>query len=206
MHSSVFIEGGSMFCPYATMFSSMGFKILANPANADVICFTGGHDVCPDFYGEDTHPYTSYNEHRDTYCKGLYESYLGEKFFVGICRGSQFLNVMNGGSLYQHVNNHTMNHDVYDAEGNNCGSVSSTHHQMMMPTKKAELLLHAGNLATMREHTYSGQVDNSKHPDTESVYYRDTKSFCFQPHPEFYNQGDNCYELFKKLFLQKLGE
>ncbi|MNY79889.1 hypothetical protein D3C86_2207250 [compost metagenome] len=33
-------------------------------------------------------------------------------------------------------------------------------------------------------------------PDTEVVYYPDTKSLCFQPHPEFFRADHECFKYY----------
>ena len=216
MTYKVFIEGGPDPL-YVQLFQSLGFEITIDleqfinetPYNeVNLICFTGGHDVHPDLYDTPTHPHTSYSFSRDEHCMGVYTAgYLTDNVgLVGICRGAQFLNVMNGGSLYQHVEGHTTDHEAWYK-----GTpylVSSTHHQMMIPSDDGETLVHGGHIARKREWYDINQPD--PHPmmlDQECVYYKDTKSLCFQPHPEFYKEGDPCYELFREiLFHDMLGD
>ena len=193
----VFIVGGRD-SQYAALFESMGHIIHPRCNDADLLCFTGGADVTPAIYGDAPHPYTGCDPQRD-----LYE----EKFFniglemnipmVGICRGGQFLNVMSGGRMYQHVEGHTRSHVITDVETGETVYVSSTHHQMIMPSPEAVLVATAA-LGGARE-WYEGQVfhkDVSKE-DIEVVYYPKTNCLCFQPHPEF-NSPE--YEGMKQYF------
>ncbi|MCI9444626.1 MAG: gamma-glutamyl-gamma-aminobutyrate hydrolase family protein [Oscillospiraceae bacterium] len=69
----------------------------------DGFLFTGGHDVSPDVYGEETLPVCG------ELCPGrdrmekplLLEALARDKSILGICRGLQFLNAALGGTLYQ---------------------------------------------------------------------------------------------------------
>lgn len=97
----------------------------------------------------------------------------------------QFLNVMSGGRMYQHVEKHTRSHSMTDVRTGETIYVSSTHHQMMMPSNKATIIATAA-LGGLRE-WYDGEVFHKdvSNEDIEVVWYADTKCLCFQPHPEF---------------------
>lgn len=181
---------------YAAMFMNNGWKVVQNPEDADVICFTGGADVAPMLYMQPRHPKTSMDLVRDERCTNLFLEFEGEKKFVGICRGAQFLNVMNGGSLYQHVDGHAtgQGHEVVDVESGESFHVSSTHHQMMIPTSEADLLLYA-EVATIKEPDMLG-IDIYDDWDIEAVFYEETQSLCFQPHPEYFSSDDICQQYF----------
>jgi putative glutamine amidotransferase len=71
----------------------------------DGILFSGGDDINPQLYGEDQLPETkkTLNE-RDEIESVLLKSCLEQGTPVfGICRGLQIINVVLGGSLYQHI-------------------------------------------------------------------------------------------------------
>lgn len=72
----------------------------------DGIIFTGGLDISPLTYGEN--PVKEINlmsSRRDEYELGLFKKvYEMKKPILGICRGSQLMNVALGGSLYQDIN------------------------------------------------------------------------------------------------------
>ncbi len=181
---SVFIIDGE--ADYTKLFKSLGFKEVYDMTNADLVCFTGGGDVTPSFYGDLPHHHTWSNAHRDIDERHSFN--LAQEFgipCVGICRGAQFLNVMSGGRMYQDVSEHTHPHFITDAEHGNLIYVSSTHHQMMMPGADAQLVAF-GNEGGKRE-WYDGQVAKKdvSDKDIEVVFYEETKSLCFQPHPEF---------------------
>ena len=171
---------------YYKMFREMGFEIVFSPEAADLICFTGGSDVSSHFYEEPAHKFTHSDIHRDQKEAKLFNWCLNnKKKMVGICRGGQFLNVMSGGIMYQHVTNHTRYHDLVDLETGETIYVSSTHHQMMKPSDKA-LIVAVANQKGTRE-WYENQIfyREISEDDYEVLYYEHTKCLCFQPHPEF---------------------
>jgi carbamoylphosphate synthase small subunit len=180
----VYIINGS--ADYASLFLSLGFTITKEFNNAELLVFTGGADVAPSLYGDAQHPTTGIHPSRDVQETTLFRIALNRKIpMVGICRGGQFLNVMSGGRMYQHVSAHTRSHSITDVESGETVYVSSTHHQMMMPSPEAVLVATAA-LGGSRE-WFDGPVarkDVSKQ-DIEVVYYPHTRALCFQPHPEF---------------------
>lgn len=125
---------------------------------------------------------------------------------IGICRGAQLLNCINGGILIQHVSQHNYDHDITTIDGETL-QVTSTHHQAMIPTTDAIVFARA-------YHKSKGvHWDNVDEPYTyphvnEIVYYKDTKSLCIQPHPEYEGMDHpmNIYLDFltKKLFNVKI--
>jgi putative glutamine amidotransferase len=71
----------------------------------DGVVFSGGSDIDPEAYGESPHPQTSgVHPERDTAELALLQRALERDMPVlGICRGSQVLNVALGGALHQHL-------------------------------------------------------------------------------------------------------
>lgn len=184
MSKKVFIVNGSQ--AYANLFLSLGFMLTSQIEKASLVCFTGGADVTPSLYGAEKHVQTGNSVARDMQEKLVFDNAreLGIPC-VGICRGAQFLNVMSGGEMYQHVTDHTRSHYIVDNITGETVYVSSTHHQMMKPSADG-LLVASSNLGGQRE-WYEGTVfkrDKST-CDNEVVYYANTNSLCFQPHPEF---------------------
>ena len=116
----------------------------------DGLIFSGGPDLGPDLYGQESHPETfGVVEERDRAELALLEAALARDMPVlAICRGSQVLNVARGGDLVQHLpdvvgdqkHKHTpgtfADHDVSLEEGTRLASllgdhapVKSHHHQ-----------------------------------------------------------------------------
>ena len=69
----------------------------------DGILFSGGADVCPSHYGEEVRDVCGTTEpYRDELELAFFEAAYGtSKPILGVCRGSQFINVALGGTLYQ---------------------------------------------------------------------------------------------------------
>lgn len=161
------------------MFIDHGWSIAISPSDADLIQFTGGSDVDPSLYGEEKHSTTWSNPKRDAFESHIYHSNKSTPM-AGICRGGQFLNVMNGGKMWQNVNNHMGSHKM-TTHGGQTFLGTSDHHQMMRPTEAAQALLTA-NVSTRKE-TASSSIEGFSIPDIEAVYY--PGALCFQPHPEY---------------------
>jgi gamma-glutamyl-gamma-aminobutyrate hydrolase PuuD len=148
-------------------------ELLENP---DLVVFTGGADVWPVLYGEKNTD-SNIDIRRD-----LSEMIWFKRFLrvpkLGICRGGQFLNVMNGGKMEQHHPHHAIAgyHLINDYITGARLAVTSTHHQVM--------------LAGPGSAVYGTALDMPDGIDTnEILYYGNTHSLCFQPHPE-YGVGD----------------
>lgn len=206
MHKVCIIAGNAQ---YRMMFHKAGWKIVTSLAEADLVQFTGGEDVHSSFYGEPSHPHTYSNIERDNYEKQIFDKCceLGIPM-AGICRGGQFLNVMCGGKLFQHVTNHGIHgvHEALDRPTGNIRYVTSTHHQMMRVGPLAELVAIA-TLASSRQYVADdGQVmeDDLASPDVEVVFYPDKNVLCFQPHPEFPGHED-CTSYYFELLNRYLG-
>jgi GMP synthase-like glutamine amidotransferase len=183
--TKIYIVNGS--AAYNHLFLSMEMVLTADLNDADMVAFTGGEDVTPSLYGDAKHPYTGNNVYRDTKEAQIFEQCLVNNTpCAGICRGAQFLNVMSGGRMYQHVEKHVGSHTITDLESGETIYVSSTHHQMMMPSPRG-LLVASSTLGGARE-WYDGEIfkKDVSNEDIEVVFYEHTKCLCFQPHPEFH--------------------
>lgn len=188
-----------------SMFKDNGYSVVGDVNDAELICFTGGADVSPMLYQSVKHPKTYTNPVRDERCANIFYSFPNVPF-VGICRGAQFLNVMNGGEMWQHVNNHAIHgmHLAKDVSDGKSYYVTSTHHQMMIPSEDAEIIMTA-ETGSRREFEHVNDTDyHSELPDIEAVYYEDTNSLCFQPHPEYVTKDHECQKFFFLLLEQYL--
>lgn len=170
---------------------------------SDLVVFTGGPDVDPVYYGEARHHATRVNPDRDAadiddYLKCLE---LGIPMF-GVCRGAQFLHVMNGGKLYQHVDGHYGSHRIFDIAGKTTiPNVSSVHHQMCIANKEGGMeVLACTKQATERWLNDKEKTDNIGY-DVEAFFYRDTCCLGVQGHPEYAGHPE-----FTKWVLDMIGE
>ena len=204
----VYVEGFD--ANYEAMFQRRGHTVVDTVANADLVQFVGGADVAPELYGEPCHPNTSFSDLTDIRSENLYENAIINRLPVaGICRGGQFLNVMLGGKMYQHVDNHAIfgEHDVVDLLTDTRISCTSTHHQMMRGGPLGRIIGVAKE-ATFKEHmsqeshivSYMGDA-----PDTEVVWYEESKALCFQPHPEIVGKDHPCQDYYFRLLEHCLG-
>lgn len=212
MTKSVLVLPGAGQQAVRSMFISRGFTSCSDLEDADIVCFTGGEDVNPAVYGEHTHPTTVFNENRDDREADIFYHCVNQGVpMIGICRGGQFLNVLNGGKLYQNVNNHAIfdTHEAFVYDSVEPVQVTSTHHQMMRANHDTDFkVLLISKLATKKstmsflasvpvEFTTYVNVESGKSEDLESLYYPGSRSLCFQPHPENNNCVDTTDVFFK---------
>lgn len=195
----VFIINSSK--PYEDMINNTeDWSTVSNMEMADVVLFTGGEDVNPALYGRGKHPKTIVNEKRDEEEVKLYEQAQEMGLAcIGICRGAQFLAVMNGAKLVQDMDGHTEPHMTKLFGFPKDVMVSSTHHQMMMPDANTNhmVLMRNKALTTYKESCSPRGVVYSctnSLEDIECVFYPDTDTLCFQPHPEL--ADDDCRKAF----------
>lgn len=161
---------------------------------ADIILFTGGEDVTPELYNEAAHPFTRSNLRRDMQEKELYTwaKALG-KHMAGICRGSQFLNVMCGGKLHQHVARHGIRgtHPITCYKtGNVLAEVTSTHHQIAIPPEGTELIA-------------IGE-EGLEELEVEAWYNPDSKALGVQFHPEYMPRDSSGWNYYQHLIKEYL--
>lgn len=180
----VFIIGGGG--SYHNMFEELGFMVVDSLEQSDLVCFTGGEDVNPALYDHPKHPTTGFSTYRDAKEAVLFERCKELSIpMVGICRGGQLLNVMSGGTMYQDVTAHTYDHILIDNETGETVWVTSTHHQMMCPSKDAIIIAHAevGGYRTVWNEVEF--ISEKSEMDYEVLFYPENKALCFQPHPEY---------------------
>ena len=201
----VAIVGARGYCSYTRMFQGMGWEVVDKLSDADLVQFTGGEDVSPELYGAKKHPTTGNNPTRDAFEKHIFDQCVERQLpMAGICRGGQFLNVMNGGSMWQDVDGHAIygTHSCIDQDTGLIIEVTSTHHQMMRPSEGAHIIALASE-STYKENVVKlhGYFDD----DVEAVYYKGSNSLCFQPHPEMVTKGHECQEYYFELIHRCLG-
>lgn len=162
-----------------------GYTICTQQKFADIVVFIGGNDVCPSLYKQQANPLAGVivdrlSDIRDT---KAYESCTPNQMKVGICRGGQFLHVMNGGTLYQDVDCHHRHHKIFNTLDSTEHTVNSSHHQMMKANEESVVLAYSENQSTYVM-DYEKRLPKPDY-EPEAIWYPRTKSFCFQPHPEW---------------------
>lgn len=181
---------------FAEMFIRADCKKATDPLEADLVVFTGGPDVNPIYYDENPHSTTSWDCKRDEEDVKLYElCYANGIPMLGICRGAQFLHVMQGGKLYQDIDNHTGDHDMYAyGKGGQTGrtlKVSSVHHQCVIDSPHLGMvILGDSHGATKRWRNDKDFVEGTM-GDIEAFFYPDACIIGIQGHPEY--RGYNAF-------------
>ena len=181
---AVFLQGNCFYSSAQELWTRLGYELVRSIEEADIVCWLGGADINPAIYGErmaGTHGFNSRQDEEDI--AAIKKS--GDRFKVGICRGAQLLNCFpNGGSLWQHTDNHSGGHIITDVLTDAKYKVNSIHHQQMRPTDEAEILAFT-NVSTFKESDagtwHRGEKTDN---DIEAVWYEKTKSLCVQWHPE----------------------
>jgi len=204
----VYVEGraGS----YENMWADNGHEVVLALSEADIVQFIGGADVDPALYHKESHPRTHSSIATDELSIGLYSHCIKYDIpMVGVCRGGQVLNVLNGGEMWQHVNNHAIGgtHVARDLVTQRYINVSSTHHQMMIPGNGSVTVAIGEKLSSWRETTDDlGDIlrEEGDHEDVEVVWYPKGKSLCFQPHPEFFTPDHECQKYYFELLERYL--
>lgn len=180
------------------MYLRRKFEITDRPTEADIIQFIGGADINPELYGEHRLSCTAMNPPDDVRDLTVWRSATPKQMKIGICRGGQFLNVMNAGAMWQHVGGHGVHqgHEIEDVLFKRKMVATSTHHQMMIPAKDgAEVLAFARNLSTNHKTAHPNGRDHDG-IDPEVIFYERTNTLCFQPHPEYYNATTELQDYF----------
>lgn len=177
------------------------FKQEMKLTEDDTFLFSGGEDVDPSLYGEPRHPTTYSNIGRDLYEEQVFNmAQFHGCASIGICRGSQFLTVMNGGKLIQHVNNHAIGgtHKIKTYDGKEL-DITSTHHQMHWPynlvREDFELLAWA-NESTRFEGYPQDYVPQL---ESEIIWFPKTRSLGVQGHPEYMGYSHETCEYIRGL-------
>ena len=175
---TVYVVGGDP--AVEKMFEKKGFiptgpnGLYLETHEPDLICFTGGADISPYLYGEEPDGARGCDPIRDEFEKQVYEKYVGEAPFVGICRGGQLLNVLNGGKLVQDhglISGYVSMWELFEQDGIE-HKVFVDHHQGILPTEEAVGFIHGPDIPSGEHIAYA-------------CFYPKTRSLCFQPHPEW---------------------
>lgn len=206
----IFVVGSAL--NYASFIED---SVLTSDMNeADIVLFTGGEDVNPALYKTRQHPLTSCNRMRDKAEVSVFKKIKPTQLALGICRGSQFLCVMNGGKLVQDCVNHALwgTHGITNDEIEY--EITSTHHQMQYPynlnSADYDVLFKSSNLRSCCG--YEG--DNiepdviRKNGEPEIVLYHKKgmpKCLAIQGHPEIMRHEAPVIEMLNNLINDTLN-
>lgn len=201
------VLNGAFYGSCVALFVAAGFEIVHEVEEADVVVFIGGVDVDPTLYGQKRISQTQApstardNEEKEVYARALKR---GIPMF-GICRGAQLLHVLNGGQLWQHVDNHAgPDHLIYDCEDDVFVSATSYHHQMLALNEKIEIIAvtkdqisHRFLSDTMTVNLAREGANADVEIEIEAGCYWDTKCFFVQGHPEVGSQEYKSWTMAK---------
>lgn len=172
-------------------------------ARAQGLFLTGGEDISPSQYNAERHPETkSVSEERDRLELELARRFMRDrKPILGICRGSNVLSVVEGGSLIQHIPDLKLD----EQHGSPDPSSPMSHHQIsFVKNTKLKEIVGKDSITVNSHHHQSIKTpgDNfvvaatSPKGIVEAIEHKDRNYFCIgiQSHPEVENGG------FEKVF------
>lgn len=150
----------------------------------DIVCWMGGSDISPELYNQQQISGTMCNPERDKREVLLWQKYRHLPK-IGICRGAQLLNVLNGGSMYQHVDGHCEGPHVTKDRNDNKFIVCSVHHQLMIPNPDNTDVISWSMESNIRWDDKGSYKRKDNEIDPEVLWIPSDKALCFQAHPEF---------------------
>jgi gamma-glutamyl-gamma-aminobutyrate hydrolase PuuD len=174
----------------------------AHPDEYGLVLFTGGADVSPGLYN-DTSPdgLCSVSPLRDQ--EEVIVWHLARQFdipMIGICRGIQFLNVMSGGTMIHHLDNHAGRDHATELNTGEVIMTNSFHHQMIQPPNDSIVVAWAKE---PRSSVYYGEADKLiEHyggHEMESAVFPETKCCGVQWHPEWMPKESDGYRFFHEM-------
>jgi gamma-glutamyl-gamma-aminobutyrate hydrolase PuuD len=189
-------------------------RLRKDPASIRVVFFSGGADVSPALYSERPGSRTlEVDAARDQEEQELFRLARAANLpLLGICRGAQFLCVMAGGRLCQHLEGHRLGRgemhglQALDLRGAVCElECSSTHHQMQLPPAGAEVLAWAE--PRLAGGCYLNGDDQPIAPalEYEAVFYRKIRALGVQWHPEWMSPDHPCVAYTRRIAADRLG-
>lgn len=213
MPKHIIIVGGGA---YADPFRKMGRDVTPNvkyllhePKSVDLVLFTGGEDVHPNFYGGVDCGISYTNLKRDSYEMALLDFCVKHNIkMTGICRGFQFLNVMAGGQMYQDIDSHGVHrHPAYFRSVDTIYDVSSTHHQLVKLPKDAIPMVWADPKRSHHYNDPNGLIDPiGPNKEVEGAIFPNINAFGVQYHPEMMWEGEEGRTEYENLILKFIEE
>lgn len=175
----------------------------------EAVVFWGGSDINPGIYGHVNVASQEQDLARDILECALIEECITRKIpMIGVCRGAQLLCAMFGGTLYQHVSGHghgnhpiVLTRDICKeyAEGT-AVSVSTSHHQMMKPSDRMEIIAVSREPLSNVYVTAEGE-EKDKRPEVEVAFIEQdrVRALMMQYHPEYGSTATPMGQLTKAL-------
>lgn len=201
----ILVVGGSM--TYGNAVVGLGEivsderDLYNSPEDYSLVMFTGGEDVDPSLYGDTSPKGMCYsNILRDKFEEEVFNFALKNRIkMTGICRGSQFINVMSGGRMMHHIQGHGVNHGLMSFRDEKIISVTSTHHQMIRPPENGIIIAWSD---VRRSDIYIGDGDEPidySGPEVEGVLIPNTLCCGVQFHPEYMPKDSDGYKFYHQM-------
>jgi len=184
------------FYPFHLLNNVTGQEVADSPdfklEKDDVLIVWGGADIPPEYYNKGRSSFSGawvVPSSRDKLEWSLIQQAKDKgNFIIGVCRGAQMLCAVNGGFLYQHVDNHSGNHVVYTND-NNQFYTNSIHHQMMEPDgTDHELIAWTDPLTRVymdvQDNEDVRRQSSKSGKDAEFIYFKGVRGAAVQWHPE----------------------
>lgn len=192
---------------YASSVDNLGYittrvdELFEKPEEFKLILFTGGADVDPRFYNDRSpQRMCSSNPSRDMQEISVFRKAVKHGILMaGICRGVQFLNVMNGGKMMHHLDNHAGSVHLMELMTGQILTVNSLHHQMVILPEDAKLVGWAKDRLSRRYYGANDEVVNYNGAEVEAAIFPKTKSFGVQYHPEMMDRLSDGYVFFNRM-------
>lgn len=188
------------FTNYAQPFERL-FRPVHSPKNpysidemlkCDFLLLTGGEDIDPVFYGHTPIQQCCHIPDND---RDKSEWELGQAAIeadipiIGICRGAQWLSILAGGTLFQHVNGHQSGtHTLITEETTPEPLKITTAHHQMCDLRNVEHMLLAWTNHLSTQYLSDGSVNLYPHglsKEPEIFYIPSIRGFGVQGHPEW---------------------
>lgn len=167
-----------------------GCLLTSSPQEADLVVFTGGEDLHPSLYNETPDGNGWYNRQRDAFEVEMYKTVRELRIpMVGICRGGQLINVMEGGRMIQDL--WPMHYGKRLIRGE-IGSfmVEEDHHQGMIPPDD--------------ESSYKILAYDDLDNNVEVIWFPEAMALAFQAHPEWDVQTSDVFKTMIERTIEEL--
>lgn len=167
-----------------------GCKKASYPQEADLVVFTGGEDLHPYLYDDIPDGNGWYNRQRDAFEIEIYEKVRDLRIpMVGICRGGQLINVMEGGRMIQDLSPmHSGQRLIRGLAGSFW--VEEDHHQGMIPPQD--------------DSKYKVLAYDDIDSNIEVIWFPEAMALAFQAHPEWDERTSHVFEEMIEKTIEEL--
>lgn len=204
MHTVGVLGGNAHFLGGVLNLGNTADRLRTMEKKPDLLVLWGGEDISPHYYGQQ--PVRAYAPAKPSQRDKIESDFIDVAVeqgipILGICRGAQLLCAKFGGSLWQHVTNHTRPHDI-TYKGKKV-ITNSCHHQMMRPSAEGEVLAYADTQSPYKWEDSDKPMEDYN-PEPEIVLWKRQKALGIQGHPEWVGHDTDFYKLTQQLISEYL--